>query len=443
MSEKWDVIVVGARCAGASLAAILAKQGVRTLLLEASPRGTDMPMSTHFVQPPGMAALDRLGLGDRVRAVTPPTKALRAGVDEIEVIAPLRAEHLGYCVRRSTVDPWLQDTAEAAGAHFRDRHRVVQLVKTGERVTGVVVERPSGRETLTANLVVGADGPHSTVAKFAGAEEYLGADGTRGGYFMYFPAPATWRFPWDATLEHRGDDLRYVFRTDGDLVILVGVTTREEASSWGKDWRQKTIAMLRGSPITRELSEGLEPVGKGAGLVKMRFFYRRPVGPGFALAGDAGHFKDFVTGQGMTDALLDAERLARAIVDGREAAFHRYWYERDVETMPLHFDAIRQGKVGYNNAFLRCIFSHLTERPDLVAKFALLNERKVSPYDVIPLGTMLPWMGAALLRARFDVLRGFFAAGKAMGEEQKEIALRKKKLDEIVEGLSESPRAAA
>lgn len=443
MSEKWDVIVVGARCAGAALATTLAKQGVRTLLLEASPRGTDMPMSTHYVQPPGVAALDRLGLGEKVRAVTPPTRALRAAVEKAEVIAPLRPEALGYCIRRSTLDPWLQDTAEAAGVTFRDRHRVVDLERTGDRVTGVVVNHASGRETLRAKLVVGADGPNSTVAKLAGAEEYLGVDSNRGGYFMYFPAPKTWDYAWDATLEHRGNDLRYVFRTDGDLVILVAVTTYEEASSWGKDWREKTRAMLRGSPITRELSEGKEPVGKGCGLLKPRFFYRRPVGPGFALVGDAGHFKDFVTGQGMTDALLDAERLATAILDGREAAFQRFWYERDVETMPLHFDAIRQGRAGYNEPFVQWIFKQLQARPDLTNRFALLNERLVSPYDVVPMSAMLPWMGSALLRGRFDVLRGFLASGKAMGEEQKEIASRKKKLDEIVAELSAPSRAAA
>lgn len=435
MSKNWDVIVVGARCAGASLAAQLSKQGVRTLLLEASPRGTDMPMSTHYVQPPGMHALDRLGLGERVRAVTPPTRALRAAFDGHEVIAPLRQAHLGYCVRRSTLDPWLQDTAEAAGAEFRDRHRVVDLVREGERVTGVVADNGSGKETLHADLVVGADGPHSTVAKLTGAEEYLGVDGTRGGYFMYFQAPKTWTYSWDAAIDHRGDEIRYVFRTDGDLVILVAGTTREEAAKFGKDWRDKVRELYRAAPIWRDLSEGKEPVGKGCGLLKMRFFYRRPVGPGFALVGDAGHFKDFVTGQGMTDALLDAERLASAILDGREAAFTRYWYERDVETMPLHFDALRQGKVGYNDAFTRWIFQQLKTRPDLLEKVALLNERLVSPYEIVPIGTMLPWMGSALIRGRFDVLKGFLATGKTMGEERKEIATQKRKLDAITATL--------
>ena len=84
--------------------------------------------------------------------------------------------------------------------------------------------------------------------------------------------------------------------------------------------RQRTQNFFARSETTRALSEGREPVGKGCGLVTMRFFYRKPFGPGFALIGDAGHFKDFVTGQGMTDALLDAERLTEAILDGREAA---------------------------------------------------------------------------------------------------------------------------
>lgn len=67
MEERWDVIIVGARCAGATLAALLAHSGVRTLLLEASSRGTNMPMSTHLLQARGMDVLERLGLAERVR----------------------------------------------------------------------------------------------------------------------------------------------------------------------------------------------------------------------------------------------------------------------------------------------------------------------------------------------------------------------------------------
>src|SRR5512139_3595651 len=124
MERQWDVIIVGARCAGATLAALLARSGVRTLLLEASPRGTDMPLSTHLVQPPGMDVLDALGVGDRVRAVTPAATRFRYALDESVVVSQANPGRAAYCVRRSTLDPWLQEAAEAAGAELRDRHRV-------------------------------------------------------------------------------------------------------------------------------------------------------------------------------------------------------------------------------------------------------------------------------------------------------------------------------
>ena len=61
----------------------------------------------------------------------------------------------------------------------------------------------------------------------------------------------------------------------------------------------------------------------------------RPSGPGWALVGDAGSFKDPLTAHGITDALRDAELLARAAVDGSAAAFEHYEQMRDELTVPL------------------------------------------------------------------------------------------------------------
>lgn len=297
MQERWDVIIVGARCAGATLGTYLAQAGMRVLILEASGRGTNLPMSTHLVQPPGMAALDRLGIGARVRAQTPATARFRYALDGAELIgvAPSGAEP--HCVRRSTVDPWLQDAAEHAGAQLRFRERVVELVRTGERVTGVVCRGEHGLQSLQADLVVGADGFRSTIAQLTAAESYQVTDGTRAGYFGYYPAPARWTQPWDATLEHRGAQLRYVFRCDGDLVLLTYVGTRAEVAAWGSDHRARLQAALLGSESTRALCEGKQPVGGITGLLDTRFYYRKPIGPGYALVGDAGHFKDLSPGR--------------------------------------------------------------------------------------------------------------------------------------------------
>src|SRR5690349_16415772 len=117
MSDHFDVIVVGARCAGAVLAARLARSGVRTLVLDSAARGSDMPMSTHLMQPAGMVVLDELGVGDQVRAVTPASARFRFALDEAEMVATMTPP--AYCVRRDTLDPLLQNAAEAAGAELR------------------------------------------------------------------------------------------------------------------------------------------------------------------------------------------------------------------------------------------------------------------------------------------------------------------------------------
>jgi flavin-dependent dehydrogenase len=440
MNQTWDVIVVGARCAGATLATHLARAGAKTLVLEASPRGTNHALSTHLIHPPGVDALDRIGLGTAVREAAPPVQRIHFSLDDAVAISRYAEGRAGRCVRRSTLDPLLQNVAEVAGAEIRDRHRVTALVKDGERVTGVVVTGPHGEETLGANLVVGADGTNSTIAKLTGTEEYLGVDGSRGGYFFYYPAPAKWDHPWDAALEHRGNDVRYVFQTDGDLVILVAVTTLAEASTWGGNWRARTIAMLEGSPLTRPFVEGKAPVGKGCGLLQTRYFYRRPVGPGFALVGDAGHFKDFVTGHGMTDAFLDAERLAAAIVDGREEAYLHYWRARDVESLPLHYDSLQQGAVGFNSPLMRWVIDHVSRRPDLIDRPSRVFDRTLPPDEIVPMPTMLKWMGEALFRGRFDVLAGFMAMGKTQSVEKREMQARMALLEQAKAALERSSK---
>jgi flavin-dependent dehydrogenase len=317
----------------------------------------------------------------------------------------------------------------------------VDLVREGERVAGVVVRGPSGDRTLRADLVVGADGMHSTVAKLAGVEEYLVEEGTRAGYWGYYPAPAKWENEWDAAIEYQGRELRYVFRCDHDLVALVYAGSKEEVATWGAGYRERLTEGLARSTITGPLAAGQEPVGKLIGLLKTRFFYRRPVGPGFALAGDAGHFKDFVTGQGMTDAFLDAERLADAILDGRKEAFERYWRERDVETLPLHFDALRQGHIDYNDALNRWVIAKASERPEISARLAEVLDRRIDPQEMIPGRALLGMMGAALLRGRLDVLSAFFKMGKAMGAEKRELTERKKLLREAEQRLAAAPSA--
>ena len=74
---RYDVVIVGARCAGATLATFLARAGASVLLLDKDRLPSDQILSTHTIHPPGLDVLDEVGVGDAVRAVAPPTHIVR------------------------------------------------------------------------------------------------------------------------------------------------------------------------------------------------------------------------------------------------------------------------------------------------------------------------------------------------------------------------------
>lgn len=431
-----DVIIVGARCAGATLATYLARSGVKTLMLDAQPMHSDMPMSTHFLQPAGMAVLDEIGVGDALRATTPAAPCLRFRVEGHDAYVHHPVERAGCCPRRSTLDPLLQDAAMQAGAEFRDRTRVVDLVRDGDRVTGVVVENGRGRETLRAGLVVGADGRHSTVARLTGVEEYLKFPMTRSAFWFYRTRPALWHT--DALyqnvqghIDYQGTGIRAAFQCDGDTMVMVALVPTAEALAWRGDHMPRMLEYLGQNRVMAPLLEASEPLTKVRGLLKADFFYRRPVGPGFALVGDAGTFKDFATGQGISSAFIAARALHKAILAGSDAAYERYWRERDVESLPLYFDALRLGEADVNDPFLRLLFEHLARSPALTARLSAIATRKLSPLDAFSAGELVRMVLPAVMRGRFDVVRPFLKTGRRIAGFKREVAMRERLLDRL------------
>ena len=93
----------------------------------------------------------------------------------------------------------------------------------------------------------------------------------------------------------------------------------------------------------REVHPGARRGGRGRPAASRRRvafagepgYLRRATGPGWALVGDAGYFKDPITAHGITDALRDAELLARAVLAGTEAALAGYAATRDALSLPL------------------------------------------------------------------------------------------------------------
>src|ERR687884_1549155 len=144
----YDAIVVGARCAGAPTAMLLARRGYRVLLLDKAGFPSDH-MSTHWIHQPGVARLARWGLREQLAATgCPPITAISMDFGPFALRGtppPAGDVAEAYCPRRTVLDKLLVDAAVEAGAELREHFSVEQLVWDGDRVGGVSGRTTNGR----------------------------------------------------------------------------------------------------------------------------------------------------------------------------------------------------------------------------------------------------------------------------------------------------------
>ncbi len=174
--ERYDAIVVGARCAGSPTAMLLARKGYRVLLVDKATFPSDT-MSTHVVHPPGVAALRDWGLLERLEATgCPPVRTYSFDFGPLTISGtpqPIDGIAHGYCPRRTVLDQLLVDAAVEAGAELREGFNVDEIVAADGAVIGIQGHVKGGATvTERARVVIGADGRHSLVAKTVQPEQY-------------------------------------------------------------------------------------------------------------------------------------------------------------------------------------------------------------------------------------------------------------------------------
>jgi flavin-dependent dehydrogenase len=337
----FDVIVIGARCAGAPTAMLLARKGYRVLLLERATFPSDT-LSTHVIQPQGVERLARWGLLDAVVATgCPPISkfAFHFGPFDIVGSPGTAASPVAYCPRRILLDEILARAAVAAGAELREGFVVDELLTEGGRVTGIRGhDKHGGSEVIErAPLVIGADGRTSIVAKTVGAETYHERPTLQGGYYAYWSGlPLGGRF--DVFM---GDGCGFAAaETNDGLTMIVGGWPLAEYERKKKDHEASYLSLFDAVPAFRERMKDARRESKVFGGATPNFF-RKPHGPGWALVGDAGYIKDPITAQGIADAFRDADLVTDAVDRWRsgactfDAAMDGYQAKRDEESLPM------------------------------------------------------------------------------------------------------------
>ena len=330
--DRYDVVIAGARCAGASTAMLLARQGMRVLVVDPTRRGSDT-LSTHALMRGGVLQLHRWGILDAIRAAETPAirkTTFHYGGEPIEVsIKELDGVDALYAPRRTVLDAILCDAALAAGAEVVHGYSVVDLLGApdghirGAKIAGAdksVIE-------VAADLVIGADGVRSRVARILQAGlDYTVAHMTASIY-------GYWKdLGWEGVhwLYALGGAVGSIPTNDGDTCVFASLPPArfEKERTNGLDAVYHALLSEVSSELARSVNES-ELSGKLRAFAGAPGFLRRSAGPGWALVGDAGYFKDPLTAHGITDALRDAELLARAVVEGGDGALAGYQETRD------------------------------------------------------------------------------------------------------------------
>jgi menaquinone-9 beta-reductase len=430
MTQRYDVVVIGARCAGASFATFLARGGLKVLLVDRDTLPSDVVLSTHTVHPSGMQVVDELGLADDVRKVTPEMSNMRIDWFGGMLDVPFAPGHGEYCPKRKRFDQLLQEAAVQAGVDLRARTSATELVVEGGRVAGVHLKTSGGTTALVRTpLVVGADGRDSKVARWVGAKTYYDYEPPRGIYWSYWPAPSGWgiseQYPAGMYLYRCGKSINIAFHTDDDQLLLGVLPLRGDIEPFRAAPLRHLQAALQHHPMLGPIASG-PPSEPARGYLGKRYFFRQPVGPGWLLLGDAGLYKDFLSGDGMSEALLQARGAARALLasseqEGRERALAKWALQRDLDALPFYVHTRELANPDSSGALNRTVLQQVNKKHELKAAFVQTFSRATTPQAVVPAWRVASWTLATLLRGNMAAWSDFMQQGKRIAQLNREL----------------------
>ncbi|MFC7063295.1 NAD(P)/FAD-dependent oxidoreductase [Halobacillus seohaensis] len=311
MKQQVDVIIVGARVAGASLAILLGEMGKKVLMLDKSSFPSDT-LSTHHLS--HLHYLKQLDVLDEVEATgLRKIKRMRTYIADSFIEGP--RESYTLAPRRDHLDHVLINKAISyENVELLEGYQVISLLKKGMQgeVCGLeAVDKRGGKHTIKAPITVGADGKNSSVAKWVGAKKYGEYSTVRPVFYGYYFNVKPLMEPTTEIFLNEGR-IGFLFPMEPGIDCLGLEVRPEEFNKFAKEPQsfEETYRQFYG------MSDRLEEAtlqGRIIGTPGVPNFFREAAGKGWALIGDAGHSKDPSTGLGINDALMQSSLLAKSI----------------------------------------------------------------------------------------------------------------------------------
>jgi len=320
-AERADVVIVGARCAGSAAAAMLAGAGRRVIVIDRARFPADT-LSTHAMFPSGCAEFQRIGAWPRIRDEIRPAElehvriTLGDGTEARERWEPVDGIDFGVSIPRDLLDVVLVENARERGADVRERCSMQEVLWQHGRVVGVSYRDGDGEShRILADTVIGADGRKSGVAAAVGAwHPFRASKNGRGLVFRYMDDPRAGELESRTMWQWRDEDsLAFAFPNPNDRIICLFMGDAGEVALARQDPEGYWAAKLAQHPGCAARLEGATNMTKLRSTEDTHAYWRASSGPGWVLAGDAAHFKDPVTGQGMGDALRMGRTLGEAL----------------------------------------------------------------------------------------------------------------------------------
>ena len=332
-----DVLIVGTRCAGSPLAMLLAHRGLRVLAVDRARFPSDT-VSTHFMWPRTTAFLAAWGLLDRLAATgCPPIEQVTADYGTVAIRgrpSPVDGTAIMYSPRRTVLDKLLVDCAREAGAEIREATTFRELIWANDRVVGARLEDESGATIEEhAELVVGADGMWSAVARAAGAPMDVAHPSLTCGYYAYWAGIPTEGVEFYV---RKARDILVFPTHEGHTCIWAG-RAHGDWDGYRKNIESTYREIIALAPSLAERLESARQVTPFKGTSKLMNFYRQSFGKGWTLVGDAAYHRDPLPGMGIGDAFFGAQLLCDALASGlgNDAALAAYQSAFRNKTMPI------------------------------------------------------------------------------------------------------------